>query len=114
MKGYSASSSCPSLNRAAAKSGSSWPEHDKPVHVAKVVEAKPAVRSKRKNSTLGLKSKRLRIENEDMLELKVTWEQVQGLLRPPPNKAPSVFVIEGCEIEEYEVFKLVCLDFSCT
>ncbi|XP_027111695.1 B3 domain-containing protein Os07g0563300 isoform X2 [Coffea arabica] len=102
MKGYSASSSCPSLNRAAAKSGSTWPELDKRVHVAKVVEAKPAVRSKRKNSTLGLKSKRLRIENEDMLELKVTWEQVQGLLRPPPNKAPSVFVIEGCEIEEYE------------
>lgn len=114
MKGYSASSSCPSLNRAAAKSGTTWPELDKPAHVAKVVEAKSSVRSKRKNSTLGLKSKRLRIENEDMLELKVTWEQVQGLFRPPPDKAPSVFVIEGCEIEEYEVLKLVCSDFCST
>ncbi|KAL3519658.1 hypothetical protein ACH5RR_017807 [Cinchona calisaya] len=103
MKGYAGSSSFSSLNQATAKSGSTWPEFDKPGHVNKeVFEAKSSVRSKRKNSTLGLKSKRLRIENEDMLELKVTWEQVQVLFRPPPNCASSVFVIEGCEFEEYE------------
>ncbi|KAK2977126.1 hypothetical protein RJ640_017650 [Escallonia rubra] len=69
---------------------------------ADVFDAQPAFRTKRKNSTLGSKSKRLRIENEDMIELKLTWEQAQGLLRPPPNHVPSVMVIEGFEFEEYE------------
>ncbi|KAK2965831.1 LOW QUALITY PROTEIN: hypothetical protein RJ640_001803, partial [Escallonia rubra] len=69
---------------------------------ADVFDAQPAFRTKRKNSTLGSKSKRLRIENGDMIELKLTWEQAQGLLRPPPNHAPSVMVIEGFEFEEYE------------
>ncbi|KAK2965833.1 hypothetical protein RJ640_001805, partial [Escallonia rubra] len=68
---------------------------------ADVFDAQPAFRTKRKNSTLGSKSKRLRIENGDMIELKLTWEQAQGLLRPPPNHAPSVMVIEGFEFEEY-------------
>lgn len=58
--------------------------------------------SKRKGSTLGSKSKRLRIENEEAIELKLTWEEAQELLRPPPNDIPSVVVIEGHEIEEYE------------
>lgn len=59
--------------------------------------------SKRKGSTLGSKSKRLRIENEDSVELKLTWEEAQELLRPPPYNIPSIIVIEGHEIEEYEV-----------
>ncbi|XAR66394.1 hypothetical protein NMG60_11012616 [Bertholletia excelsa] len=73
-------------------------QDDKSGHTAKVVLG--AFR-KRKNSTLGLKSKRLRIENEDQIELQLTWEQAQGLLRPPPNCSPSVVVIEGLEFEEY-------------
>ncbi|ONK65680.1 uncharacterized protein A4U43_C07F39590 [Asparagus officinalis] len=55
----------------------------------------------RTGSTPGSRNKRLRIENEDSLELKLTWEEAQELLRPPPDD-PSVFVIEGHEIEEYE------------
>lgn len=59
--------------------------------------------SKRKGSSLGSKSKRLRIENEDSMELKLSWEEAQELLRPPPNSVPSVVVIEGHEFEEFEV-----------
>ncbi|ERN03458.1 B3 domain-containing transcription repressor VAL2 isoform X1 [Amborella trichopoda] len=57
---------------------------------------------KRKSSTLGSKSKRLRIDNEDSIELKLTWEEAQDLLRPPPNHPPNVVIIEGHEIEEYK------------
>ncbi|KAL6992644.1 hypothetical protein U1Q18_010756 [Sarracenia purpurea var. burkii] len=64
--------------------------------------AKSSFKSKRKNSTLGSKNKRLKIENDDLIELKLTWEQAQGLLRPPPNHVPNVVVIEGFEFEEYE------------
>ncbi|XP_050235779.1 B3 domain-containing protein Os07g0563300 [Mercurialis annua] len=80
----------------------SWSKADKSGCTAKeVLEAKSSTK-KRKSSTLGSKSKRLRIENEDMLELKLTWEEAQGLLRPPPDHVPSVVVIEGFEFEEYE------------
>ncbi|XP_039114813.1 B3 domain-containing protein Os07g0563300-like [Dioscorea cayenensis subsp. rotundata] len=58
--------------------------------------------SKRKGSALGSKSKRLRIENEDSIELKLTWEEAQELLRPSANPASNVVVIDGHEIEEFE------------
>ncbi|KDP20893.1 hypothetical protein JCGZ_21364 [Jatropha curcas] len=81
---------------------SPWSKVDKSGYIAKeVLEAKSSIK-KRKSSTLGSKSKRLRIENEDMIELKLTWEEAQGLLRPPPDHIPSVVVIEGFELEEYE------------
>ncbi|MCD7456011.1 hypothetical protein HAX54_030438 [Datura stramonium] len=57
---------------------------------------------KRKGSMLGSKRKRPRIDKEDLVELKVTVVQAQGLMRPPLSGAPTVIVIEGCEIEEYE------------
>ncbi|OAY26100.1 B3 domain-containing protein Os07g0563300 isoform X2 [Manihot esculenta] len=80
---------------------SPWSKVDKSGYIAKeVLEAKSS--KKRKSSTLGSKSKRLRIENEDVIELKLTWEEAQGLLRPPPDLVPSVVVIEGFEFEEYE------------
>ncbi|XP_023517533.1 B3 domain-containing protein Os07g0563300-like isoform X1 [Cucurbita pepo subsp. pepo] len=81
----------------------SWTKVDKSGYIAKeVLGVKPSISRKRKNSTLGSKSKRLRIENEDMIELKITWEEAQGLLRPPPNQLPNIVVIEGFEFEEYE------------
>ncbi|XP_065877879.1 B3 domain-containing protein Os07g0563300 [Euphorbia lathyris] len=81
---------------------SPWSKVDKSGYIAKeVLEGKSSIK-KRKSSTLGSKSKRLRIENEDMIELKLTWEEAQGLLRPPPDHIPSVVVIEGFEFEEYE------------
>lgn len=75
---------------------------------AKVKPAdKPDFGIKRKNSILGSKSKRLRIETEDMIELKLTWEQAQGLFHPPPDDVPKIVVIDGYEIEEFEVTALV-------
>lgn len=62
-----------------------------------------SIHCKRKGSMLGSKRKRLRIDNEDLVDLKVTVVQAQGLMRPPSSGAPTVIVIEGCEIEEYEV-----------
>lgn len=58
---------------------------------------------KRKSSTLGTKSKHLWMENEGSIELNLSWEEAQELLYPPPNYKPSVMIIEGHEIEEYEV-----------
>ncbi|XP_038691019.1 B3 domain-containing protein Os07g0563300-like isoform X2 [Tripterygium wilfordii] len=82
---------------------STWSKVDKSGYIAKeALGAKSSIPRKRKNSTLGSKSKRLRIENEDLIELKLTWEEAQGLLRPPLNNSPSVVVIEGFEFEEYE------------
>lgn len=72
-----------------------------------IPEAKPDIYSKRKNSTLGPKSKRLQIETEELIELKLTWEQAQGLFRRPPNDVPKIVVIEGYEIEEFEVTSLI-------
>ncbi|PIN10828.1 hypothetical protein CDL12_16575 [Handroanthus impetiginosus] len=68
----------------------------------KMLEDKPVLYGKRKNSNCGVKSKRLRIENEDMIELKITWKEAQGLMRPPAKIVPSFFVVEGCEFEEFE------------
>ncbi|XVF27721.1 hypothetical protein REPUB_Repub14bG0133000 [Reevesia pubescens] len=81
----------------------SWAKVDKSGYIAKeALGTKLAVSRKRKNSTLGSKSKRLRIDNDDLIELKLTWEEAQGLLRPPSNHVASVVVIEGFEFEEYE------------
>ncbi|KAL9346723.1 hypothetical protein Peur_061576 [Populus x canadensis] len=91
-----------SANGDAELGPSPWSKVDKSGYIAKeVLEAKSSIK-KRKSSTLGSKSKRLRIENEDMIELKLTWEEAQGLLRPAPDHVPSIVVIEGFEFEEYE------------
>ncbi|CAI0468394.1 unnamed protein product [Linum tenue] len=75
---------------------------DKSGYIAKeILDSKPLVK-KRKNRILGSKIKRLRLESEDMIELQITWEEAQGLLRPPPENIPSVVVIEGFEFEEFE------------
>lgn len=60
------------------------------------------VTDKRRSRNIGLKSKRLHMDNEDALELKLTWEEFQDLLRPPPSVKPSILVIEDHEFEEYE------------
>ncbi|XP_061363038.1 B3 domain-containing protein Os07g0563300-like [Gastrolobium bilobum] len=81
----------------------SWSKVDKSGYIAKeALGSKSSMSRKRKSSILGSKSKRLRIENEDLIELKITWQEAQGLLRPPPSHVPSIVVIEGFEFEEYE------------
>ncbi|KAG6478214.1 hypothetical protein ZIOFF_061649 [Zingiber officinale] len=59
---------------------------------------------------IGSKSKRLLMDTEDALELKMSWEEAQELLRPPPSAKPSIVTIEDHEIEEYEGFSR----FPCT
>ncbi|CAA0835987.1 B3 domain-containing transcription repressor VAL2 [Striga hermonthica] len=68
----------------------------------KIVEDKPIIPSKRKNGSFRAKSKRRKIETLDLIELKLTWKEAQGLMRPPANIVPSVVVVEGCEFEEFE------------
>ncbi|CAA7406185.1 unnamed protein product [Spirodela intermedia] len=60
------------------------------------------VPEKKRSRNISSKSKRLHIDSEDALELKLTWEDAQDLLRAPPNAIPSIVVIEDHEFEEYE------------
>ncbi|RXH86081.1 hypothetical protein DVH24_017134 [Malus domestica] len=100
-----------SMNQVEVADPSSWSNVDKSGYIAKEALAdKYYMPKKRKNSNLGSKSKRLRIENEDLIELKVTWEEAQGLLRPPANHVPTVVVIEGFEFEEYEDPSIIYTD----
>ncbi|XP_022848219.1 B3 domain-containing transcription repressor VAL2-like isoform X3 [Olea europaea var. sylvestris] len=88
---------------AKADSGTTWSEICKSrFKVNETLEAKAICHGKRKNSILGSKGKRLRVENEDMIELKITWNQAQGLMRPSPKIVPTVIVVEDFEIEEFE------------
>ncbi|KAL5580525.1 hypothetical protein UlMin_012967 [Ulmus minor] len=50
---------------------------------------------------IGSKSKRLLMHSEDALELRLTWEEAQDLLRPPPTVKPSIVTIEDQVFEEY-------------
>ncbi|KAG8385620.1 hypothetical protein BUALT_Bualt03G0064000 [Buddleja alternifolia] len=86
-----------------ADTGSSCPQIDTSGFSAKkLLGAKPIIHGKRKNSNLGVKNKRLRIENVDVIELNLTCKEAQRLMRPPAKIVPSVFVVEGCEFEEFE------------
>ena len=58
---------------------------------------------KKKTRNIGSKSKRLLMHSEDVLELRLTWEEAQDLLRPPPSANPSIVTIEDHEFEEYDV-----------
>ncbi|TYI06735.1 hypothetical protein ES332_A10G180200v1 [Gossypium tomentosum] len=57
---------------------------------------------RKRTRNIGSKSKRLLIDSQDALELKLTWEEAQDLLRPPPSIKPSVVTIEDHDFEEYD------------
>ncbi|XP_057993562.1 B3 domain-containing transcription repressor VAL1 isoform X2 [Hevea brasiliensis] len=61
-----------------------------------------AMAEKKRTRNIGPKSKRLLMHSEDALELRLTWEEAQDLLRPPPNVKPSIVTIEDHELEEYD------------
>lgn len=63
---------------------------------------------KKRSRNLCAKSKRLCMDNEDAFELKLTWEEAQDLLHPPPKAVPSIVMIEGHEFEEYEEPPMLC------
>ncbi|KAL6954512.1 hypothetical protein U1Q18_047744 [Sarracenia purpurea var. burkii] len=60
------------------------------------------VPEKKRSRNIGSKSKRLLIDSQDALELKLTWEEAQDMLCPPLSEKPSVVTIEDHEFEEYE------------
>lgn len=43
---------------------------------------------------------------DDAMELRMSWEESQELLRPPPTTQPTILVIEDCEFEAYDVSQL--------
>lgn len=57
----------------------------------------------KRSRNIGSKSRRLHIDSQDALELKVSWEEVQDMLRPPLSVKPSTATIEDQEFEEFEV-----------
>ncbi|XP_031122376.1 B3 domain-containing transcription repressor VAL1-like isoform X3 [Ipomoea triloba] len=57
---------------------------------------------KKKVRNIGCKNKRLLMHSEDAMELRITWEEAQELLRPPPTVNPTIVVIENQEFEEYD------------
>ncbi|KAF7833839.1 B3 domain-containing transcription repressor VAL1 isoform X1 [Senna tora] len=61
-----------------------------------------SVSEKKRTRNIGHKSKRLLIHSEDALELRLTWEEAQDLLRPPPSVKPSIVTIEDHVFEEYD------------
>lgn len=57
----------------------------------------------KRSRNIGSKSRRLLMDNEEALELKLSWEEAQELLRPAPSAKPTVVMIEDYEFEEYDV-----------
>ncbi|CAA0842388.1 B3 domain-containing transcription repressor VAL1 [Striga hermonthica] len=55
-----------------------------------------------KRNARNIKNKRLHMHNDDAVELRITWEEAQELLRPPASTEPTVVMVEHCEIEEFE------------
>ncbi|TKY47261.1 B3 domain-containing transcription repressor VAL2 [Spatholobus suberectus] len=66
------------------------------------LQQKISVLEKKRTCNIGPKSKRLHIDNEDAMELNLTWEETQDLLRPSPSVKPSVVTIEDQVSEEYD------------
>ncbi|KAI7983189.1 B3 domain-containing transcription repressor VAL1 [Camellia lanceoleosa] len=57
---------------------------------------------KKRARNIGSKNKRLLMHGEDAMELRLTWEEAQELLRPPPSAKPTIVMIEDQEFQEYD------------
>ncbi|KAL3530979.1 hypothetical protein ACH5RR_010301 [Cinchona calisaya] len=57
---------------------------------------------KKKTRNIGAKNKRLLMHSDEAMELRVTWEEAQELLRPSPTSSPTIINIEDYEFEEYD------------
>jgi len=62
-----------------------------------------SVSEKKRSRNIGTKTKRLHIHSEDAMELRLTWEEAQEFLCPPPSVKPNIVTIEDQEFEEYDV-----------
>ncbi|CAM8977965.1 unnamed protein product [Rhodiola kirilowii] len=74
---------------------------DKSGYIAKDIANVKSSFSRKRKSTLSSKDRNLLFEGMDLLELKITLEEAQRLMRPSSNDV-SRFVIAENEIEEYE------------
>ncbi|XP_024005140.1 B3 domain-containing transcription repressor VAL2 isoform X2 [Eutrema salsugineum] len=81
-----------------------WSKLEKPEDMAKDnLLLQPSLTSARKRvRNIGNKSKRLLIDSVDALDLRVTWEETQDLLRPPQSVKPSICTVEDYDFEEYD------------
>lgn len=96
--------SCSSEHFNSTEGNISWRKTDKcGAKISEGLMLQPSLVTERKRSrNIGAKSKRLHIDNEDALELKVSWEEAQDFLTAPPTAKASIVVIEDYEFEEYE------------
>ncbi|ESQ51601.1 hypothetical protein EUTSA_v10016263mg [Eutrema salsugineum] len=62
----------------------------------------PRPKDKKRTRTIGAKNKRLLLHSEESMELRLTWEEAQDLLRPAPSAKPTIVVIEEHEFEEFD------------
>ncbi|CAN7082150.1 unnamed protein product [Brassica oleracea var. botrytis] len=81
-----------------------WSKLDKSDDMSKDgLMLQPSLISARKRvRNIGTKSKRLLIDSVDVLELRLTWEEAQELLRPPQSAKPSICTVEDHDFEEYD------------
>ncbi|KAJ0075253.1 hypothetical protein Patl1_35036 [Pistacia atlantica] len=81
-----------------------WHKSDNHESITKEESPQQSVPNSEKKRTrnIGSKSKRLLMHSEEALELRLTWEEAQDLLRPPPSVKPSIVTIEDHEFEEYD------------
>lgn len=62
---------------------------------------------------IGSKSKRLQIDSQEVVELKLTWEEVQDMLRASDVAKPNIVTVEDYEIEEYEASEFMFISEEC-
>ncbi|KAG7616818.1 DNA-binding pseudobarrel domain superfamily [Arabidopsis thaliana x Arabidopsis arenosa] len=82
-------------------------EVKKSAYITKETPGVECSSGKKKSSMMITRSKRQKVEKGDDNLLKLTWEEAQGFLLPPPNLTPSRVVIEDYEFEEYEDLAVV-------
>ncbi|KAG2332922.1 hypothetical protein Bca52824_004102 [Brassica carinata] len=68
----------------------------------KICDDPSRVKDKKRTRTIGAKNKRLLLHSEESMELRLTWEEAQELLRPSSDAKPTVVVIEEHEFEEFD------------
>ncbi|CAH8282222.1 unnamed protein product [Eruca vesicaria subsp. sativa] len=59
-------------------------------------------RVKDKKRTRTVKNKRLLWHGEESMEVRLTWEETQELIRPSPSAKPTIVVVEEHEFEEFD------------
>ncbi|CAM8958372.1 unnamed protein product [Rhodiola kirilowii] len=84
----------------AADSNVGWSKSDR--NRGRIAENSVPLSMVKRPKNISSKSRRLLMHNEDVLELKLTWDEAQDLLRAPPSIKPTIVTVEDHEIEEFE------------